>query len=177
MDKNLDTTQLKKLTTIYEQSKGYAYNSDLDANNHILKFAGKLRAKLVVLGSFSFPTVHVEKALPAIVNHLQSDSSLSSVIDFVCTSRVSKQTREKLTAICEENGLEINVVDIEDLCEVDEVKKDIERNDDVVKYEKMAFDYLSKSNDSSFIKNGLFYSQILFEIFQNSGLTVDTLQQ
>lgn len=177
MDKNLDTTQLKKLTTIYEQSKGYAYNSDLDANNHILKFAGKLRAKLVVLGSFSFPTVHVEKALPAIVNHLQSDSSLSSVIDFVCTSRVSKQTREKLTAICEENGLEINVVDIEDLCEVDEVKKDIERNDDVVKYEKMAFDYLSKSNDSSFIKNGLFYSQILFEIFQNSGLTVDTLQR
>ena len=174
--KKIDTNQLVRLAKIYEKSKKYDYHSDLDANYNIMKFTGKLRAKLVIVSCHSFPAVQIEKVLPAIVAKLQTDDSLSATIDFVCTTQVSNQTRGKMTDICEEEGLNVNVIDINDLMEVDDVRKDVVRDEDVSKYEKVAFDYLSKSNDSSFIQNGLYYSQILFAIYQKPSLTVDTLQ-
>lgn len=175
--KKMDTNQLVRLAKIYEKSKKYDYHSVLDANYNIMKFTGKLRAKLVTVSCHSFPTVQIEKVLPAIVAKLQTDNSLSATIDFVCATQVSNQTREKMTAICEEEGLNVNVIDFNDLLEVDDVRMDVERDEDVSKYEKVAFDYLSKSNDSSFIKNGLYYSQILFAIYQKPAMTVEALQR
>lgn len=175
--KKMDTNQLVRLAKIYEKSKKYDYHSDLDANYNIMKFTGKLRTKLVIVSCHSFPTVQIEKVLPAIVAKLQTDDSLSATIDFVCAAQVSNRTREKMTAICEEEGLNVNVIDINDLLEMDDVRMDVERDEDVSKYEKVAFDYLSKSNDSSFIKNGLYYSQILFAIYQKPALTVEALQR
>ena len=55
--KKMDTNQLVRLAKIYEKSKKYDYHSDLDANYNIMKFTGKLRAKLVIVSCHSFPTV------------------------------------------------------------------------------------------------------------------------
>ena len=40
-----------------------------------------------------------------------------------------------MTAICEEEGLNVNVIDINNLLEVDDVRMDVERDEDVSKYE------------------------------------------
>ena len=175
--KKMNTKQLVSLAKIYEKSKKYDYLYDLDTDHGIMKFTGKLRSKLVVVSCHSFPKVYIEQVLPSIIPHLQTDGNLSATIELICATPVSNHTRKEMTAICEEEGLNINVVDINDLQEVDEVRRNVERDEDVSKYEKVAFDYLSKSNDSSFIKNGLYYSQILFAIYQKPNLTVEALQR
>ena len=175
---NIDRTDFEKWVEIYEIKK---LNCDFvrnDENTHLCVYKGKRRYKLVLSILHAFPSTYFSKKVGEILNEMQKDAQLSDVVDIFTSTSLGSTKRNEIEDVAIRNDFSVRIIDIDDMQAVKEIAEILspkqEKNNDI--YEKMMFDYLSKANSSSFIKNGLFYSVILFLIYKNGEISKSDLQ-
>lgn len=175
---NIDRTDFEKWVEIYEIKK---LNCDFvrnDENTHLCVYKGKRRYKLVLSILHAFPSTYFSKKVGEILNEMQKDAQLSDVVDIFTSTSLGPTKRNEIEDVAIRNDFSVRIIDIDDMQAVKEIAEILspkqEKNNDI--YEKMMFDYLSKANSSSFIKNGLFYSVILFLIYKNGEISKSDLQ-
>ena len=177
--KDISKEVLVEAAKIFEKEvKKCDFDSILNAGKRIYRFSGKLRNKMVVISDHAFPKKYFESVLPELVSVFKTSGNLSDKVDFIFYTPLKKTAKRDIQEIGLNEGFEVEVIDKNDLLGLDAIKQLIEPEDteDTNRFMKTAFDYLSKSNDSSFVKNGLYYSQVLFIIFENENITVSLLQ-
>ena len=173
--KDISKEVLVEAAKIFEKEvKKCDFDSILNAGKRIYRFSGKLRNKMVVISDHAFPKKYFESVLPELVSVFKTSGNLSDKVDFIFYTPLKKTAKRDIQEIGLNEGFEVEVIDKNDLLGLDAIKQLIEPEDteDTNRFMKTAFDYLSKSNDSSFVKNGLYYSQVLFIIFENENITV-----
>lgn len=171
--------KLVEAADIFEKEvKKSDFDSVLNGDKRIYKYSGKLRNKMVFVSDHPFPVTYFKEVLPILVSIFKTGGNLSDTVNFISGTLVSRKTREEIQIMGLNEGFDVEIIDKNDLLSVEAIKGllEVDETDGTSQFEKMAFDYLSKSNDSSFVKNGLYYSRVLFVIFQNQNITITQLQ-
>lgn len=175
---NIDRTDFERWVEIYEINKLNCEFVKNDENTHLCVYKGKRRYKLVLSILHAFPSTYFSKKVGEILNEMQKEAQLSDVVDIFTSTSLGYTKRKEIEDVAINNDFSVRIIDIDDMQAVKELagilRPKQEKNNDV--YEKMMFDYLSKANSSSFIKNGLFYSVILFLIYKNGEISKSDLQ-
>ncbi len=153
----------------------------LEDKMHLYKFRGTRRSRLAVSVMHAMPFTYLKDNIDNIVKALDADSSLSDTVDVFCHTTVGPSNRENMQALADSRDITLRIIDISDMKSLSSVAKILQSETKTEKgieaYEKMMFDYLSKANSSSFIKNGFYYSVILFLIYKNMEMTKKELKE
>lgn len=153
----------------------------VDESMHLYKFRGTRRSRLVMGIMHAMPLSYLKKNTDNIVKVLDSDSSLSDTVDIFCHTTVGPSNRENMQILADSKDITLRIIDVSDMKSLGSVaeilQSETKKEKGTEAYEKMMFDYLSKANSSSFIKNGFYYSVILFLIYKNTEMTKNELRE
>lgn len=181
-EKNFNRKAFEESIAIFEKEKlDSIYVGVVNEEIHLLKYKGARRSRLVLGIINVMPFTYFKKQIDAIALALDEDESLSETIDVFCSVTVGASNRENMIAIANTRGIALRIFDISEIMSIKTIslllhpKNEEYRETDI--YEKMMFDYLSKANSSSFIKNGFYYSVILFLIYKNGELSKAELRE
>lgn len=181
-EKNFNRKAFEESIAIFEKEKlDSIYVGVVNEKIHLLKYKGARRSRLVLGIINVMPFTYFKKQIDAIALALDEDESLSETIDVFCSVTVGASNRENMIAIANTRGIALRIFDISEIMSIKTIslllhpKNEEYRETDI--YEKMMFDYLSKANSSSFIKNGFYYSVILFLIYKNGELSKAELRE
>lgn len=153
----------------------------LDEQLPIYLFHGQRRNKFVIVTLHQMPWMNVGKWQEVIFKELLAHPDYSETVDFFCYADMSFNKQSEIQTNAQSGfQLNFNIYDGSRLRSIpsfsflfDNGDDDMEQDDS--RMSRMLFEYLSLSQRSQDIKDGLFHSLILFEIFENKRISLDGL--
>ncbi len=170
--------ELRKCVQNYEES---VLNSTIE--NIIselplfIRYKGVRRSKLVVVEAEKPITDIINIIYKKAISLLESDSSLSENIEVFTLSVISDCQRTEYTSLFMKNGLSLTLTDRIQMESIGCFNHLFVSDDNTVDYDSSLYEYLSMSNETSDVKNSLFYALLLMMIYQNQPITKDSLER
>lgn len=182
LKKTISITMLQEtVVQYYTDILNATYKGSLNGDSSILLFDGKRRKKIVVVSVHQFPKVHLSVLLGKIAELVDNSPNFSDNIDFYTICRLTSETVEILQDMAQKDySLSLTIVDGAMLERNEAFSGLLEEDDDDLLFEdseKTLYDYLSVSNDSSDIKNGIYYSLLLLIIYRKGTISEDELKR
>ena len=170
--------ELKKCVQIYEES---VLNATLDnvvfESPLFIRYRGVRRSKLVVIeGEESIADV-ISAVYELASSLIDSDSSLSENVELFTFSIVSDSQRTDYASLFMKNGLSLTIVDRIQMTSIASFNSLIAEGSGSIDYDSSLYEYLSMSNETSDVKNSLFYALLLMMIYQNKDVTKESLER
>lgn len=169
-EKELDKETFKKVVSYYEQNVlGATFEAEIDSSLVLMKFKAQRRSKLVTFTTHKFPDIALNKILTRVVQELDAVPQYSEVVDFYCNTEVSVKKEEEMQSRALKEGITLKVYDVKKLCAEESLRVifyPMPQEEKSSFFENVVCDYLSRSNDSSFIKNGFYYAQLLYIVYE-----------
>ena len=175
------TTLQEAVIQYYTRTLNSTYKGTLNGDNSVLIFDGKRRKKIVVVSVHQFPKVHLSVLLGWIADLVDSDPTFSDNIDFYTIRRLTSVKVEVLQEMAQKDfSLALTITDgamLERNEEFRELLEDDTADLQLEDSEKTLYDYLSVSNASSDIKNGIYYSLLLLIIYRKGSISEEELKR
>lgn len=162
----------------YETNLGFEKIEQQNQGNHSLfVMDGRRKKRLLIVSQQSFIYNHIRDLCTTIDSCLKSIDNVSDVIDVFSDNDVSPSSRNDINSIGNDLQVSFKIYDRMDLLNNPSFEYLFVSNRDKENDENHAlYEYLSMGADSSFIKNSLKYTIILFAINSNPGITIQKLK-
>ena len=170
MAQKYNINQIIDAIKLYEcQTLGKGFIKELSETPVILSFKGNRKDRISVISSNSWPENDIDAILSKVVGLMESIPNLSDSINFYSTSCIDSVLEERLKTIAgNKYELTLDVYDYTRMRSLPAFKEVFEGDADEEELsfiEKALYDYLASSEDSSYLKNSLYYSLILLILF------------
>jgi len=157
------------------------YNCEIKDVPSLFLFNGGRRKKIVIITIHKMPGVQINQWLSSIVKVLDEHPDYSEAVELFCTVGLARNKQEELERLAlEKYKLALSIFDESKLTKIDsfsgiflETKTPEGQN---TLNEGVLFDFLSASKESHGIKNGIYYTILLFLIFENDNISMDRLK-
>lgn len=153
----------------------------IDGNNNLMKFKGRRRDKIAVVSLHKFPNVHLPQLLKQVAATIDATPTISDIVEFFTVCRITSEVKESLvTMALRDFALSLTVFDGNIMDQQEEFKdlwEDTQEEQPLDETEKSLYDYLSVSNDSSDIKNGIYLSLMLLIIYRHGSISEANLKE
>ena len=153
---------------------GYTLDENRDENLPVHIMKGKRNKRIVIISQHNFLNVHIEKLQDAIDEILASEQPVSDTIDVFWNQAAATSLVGKIEELGNKNQVSYKVYDLNFMKQQAEFRPlfdDNDNNHEEQDYSCALYEYLSMGNDSSFIKNSLNYSLILFAIYDTPNIS------
>lgn len=179
--KNISLSEFRDTVIRYEEQELLSsFVSNVGDNMNIVLFRGRRRQKIAVISTHKFPTIHLSSLLAKVADAIDATPSISDNIDFFTSVRLTSDMKESLSALAlRDFSLSVSIIDgsfIEQHETFKTLWDETENSRPLDETEKSLYDYLSVSNDSTDIKNGIYYSLLLLIIHKHGSVTETVLK-
>lgn len=141
-----------------------------------IRYKGVRRSKLIVIEAVKPIADIINLICEKSISILESDASLSENIEVFTLSIISDSQRTEYASLFMKNGLSLTLTDRIQMESIDSFRHLFVPEDNIVDYDSSLYDYLSMSNDTSDVKNSLFYALLLMTLYQNQPITKESLE-
>ena len=152
---------------------GYIFDEKNDGNLPVLVMKGKRNKRIVIISQHKFLNIHIEKLQDVIDGILESEQPVSDTIDVFWNQAAAPSLVNKIEELGNKNQVSYKVYDLNFMkqqAEFQPLFDDYDDNHEEQDNSCALYEYLSMGNDSSFIKNSLNYSLILFAIYDSPNI-------
>ena len=152
---------------------GYAFDEKSNGGFPVLIMKGKRNKRVVIISQHKFLNIHIERLQDAIDGILESEQPVSDTIDVFWNQAAAPSLIEKIEELGNKNQVSYKVYDLNFMkqqAEFQPLFTDNDNHHEEQDYSCALYEYLSMGNDSSFIKNSLNYSLILFAIYDSPNI-------
>lgn len=181
LKKDIKQQELLDAIKRYEKEvRNSDFVSNVPGTTNICRFKASRRDKLVIVlldGAFSDRQVDLLATAQRIVI---ADSTLSDNVDFYTTGVITEKRASELEIPLRQNGISVSFFDASKMEETEQFSTLLPEREELGidnEVNPALFDYLAMSNDSSDIKNGFFYSLLLFEVYRNQPVTESEISE
>lgn len=177
-NKNNNLNDLKECVQNYEVSVLNAtIEKEIAETPLFVRYKGARRSKLVVIEAVKPITEIITTVYERAISILESDSSLSENIEVFTLSVISDNQRTEYASLFMKDGLSLTMTDRIQMESIECFSPLFVSGDNMVDYDSSLYEYLSMSNETSDVKNSLFYALLLMMIYQNQPITKESLEQ
>lgn len=182
MTQKYNKTQIIDAIKLYEhQILGKGFIKELSETPAVLFFKGSRKDRISILSLHVWPENDIDAILSKVVELMESIPNMSDSINFYSTSCIDSALEEKLKTIAgNKYELTLDVYDYTRMRSLPFFKNVFAEDADEEELsfiEKALYDYMASSEDSSYLKNSLYYSLILLILFNYpDGLTLTDLE-
>lgn len=182
MAQKYNKSQIIDSIKLYEtKTLGKEFLEELSETPLVLSFKGGRKDRLSVLSLHAWPEKDIDTILNKVLELIESRPNTSDSINFYSTSCIDSVIEEKLKTIASSKyELSLEIYDYSRMLSMPAFKDLFEEDTDeeeLTFIEKALYDYLASSEDSSYLKNSLYYSLILLILFNcPDGLTLTDLE-
>lgn len=175
MRKQYNKEQLIACIKNFEENKlNRQFISQESDSPAILLFKGGRSQRLSVLSTHLWPKQDIDRVLEGLNNCFENKNGLSDTVNFYSISIIDSTIENELkkTAL-EKLDINLEIFDLTRMQSIDDFNEALENEsqepDEITFIEKALFDYLATSEDSSYLKNCLYYSLILLCLYNSEG--------
>ena len=169
---------LKACVQSYEESVLKAtLEEEVEGSPLFVRYRSTRRSKIVVIESESSLPEIIDSVHERAIALLDTDGSLSENIEVFILGVVPDSQRADYGAMFLKEGLSLTIVDRIQMESMDSFKQLFVNDEYKIDYDSSLYEYLSMSNETSDVKNSLFYALLLMMIYQNKDVTKESLER
>lgn len=164
----ISENDLKNAVQTYEERRLKSVVQGVVSENPlIVKYKGVRKAKLVVLIDQNSLADVIQDVMSRVNSILDDDASLSENIELFTASVISDHLRTECSTLFLSSGLSLTIMDRVQMEGIEEFKNLFAGMEEEVDYDTSLYDYLSIGNDTTDVKNSLYYALLLMMLYQN----------
>lgn len=179
--KDISLSELRDAVIQYEEQELFSsFVSNVGDSINIVLLKGRRRNKIAIISTHKFPTIHLSSLLAKVSDTIDATPSISDNIEFFTSVKLTSDMKESLSALAlRDFSLSMSIIDgsfIEQHEAFKTLWDESENSRLLNETEKSLYDYLSVSNDSTDIKNGIYYSLLLLIIYRQGSVSEAVLK-